>query len=90
MKKVANIKSAKKRIKVTEAKTLRNKMVKSSLKTAIKKYETALVSGNKEEAQAALNSATRSIDMAASKGIVHKNVASRKKSRLTVRLNKLA
>ncbi len=90
MKKVANIKSAKKRIKVTEAKTLRNKMVKSSLKTAIKKYETALVSGNKEEAKTALDSATRSIDMAASKGIVHKNVASRKKSRLTVRLNKLA
>ncbi len=87
---MANIKSAKKRIKVTEAKTLRNKMVKSSLKTAIKKYETAILAGNKEEAKTTLDSAIRSIDMAASKGIIHKNVASRKKSRLTIRLNKLA
>lgn len=88
--KVANIKSAKKRIKVTETKTLRNKMVKSSLKTAIKKFETALAADNKEEAKTTLDSAIRSIDMAASKGIVHKNVASRKKSRLTLRFNKLA
>ncbi|HCW72663.1 MAG TPA: 30S ribosomal protein S20 [Clostridiaceae bacterium] len=87
---MANIKSAKKRIKVTEAKTLRNKMVKSALKTSIKKYETALNAGNAEEAKVLLVSAIRSIDMAASKGIIHKNVASRKKSRLTLRFNKLA
>lgn len=87
---MANIKSAKKRIKVTETKTLRNKMVKSALKTSIKKYETAIEAGNADEAKVLLGSAIRSIDMAASKGIIHKNVASRKKSRLTLKLNKLA
>lgn len=87
---MANIKSSKKRIKVTQAKTLRNKMIKSALKTAIKKYETAVTAGNVDEAKVLLGSAIKSIDMAASKGIVHKNVASRKKSRLTLRLNKLA
>jgi small subunit ribosomal protein S20 len=87
---VANIKSAKKRIKVTQTKTLRNKMVKSALKTSIKKYETAIEAGNVDEAKVLLGSAIKSIDMAASKGIIHKNVASRKKSRLTLKLNKLA
>jgi small subunit ribosomal protein S20 len=87
---VANIKSAKKRIKVTQAKTLRNKMAKSALKTSIKKYETAIVAGNVDEAKVLLGSAIKSIDMAASKGMIHKNVASRKKSRLTLKLNKLA
>lgn len=87
---MANIKSAKKRIKVTQTKTLRNKMVKSALKTSIKKYETAVEAGNVDEAKVLLGSAIKSIDMAASKGIIHKNVASRKKSRLTLKLNKLA
>ena len=87
---MANIKSAKKRIKVTQTKTLRNKMVKSALKTSIKKYETAIEAGNADEAKVLLGSAIKSIDMAASKGIIHKNVASRKKSRLTLKLNKLA
>jgi len=86
---VANIKSAKKRIKVTQAKTLRNKMAKSALKTSIKKYETAIVAGNVDEAKVLLGSTIKSIDMAASKGMIHKNVASRKKSRLTLKLNKL-
>ena len=86
---MANIKSAKKRIKVTQAKTLRNKMAKSALKTSIKKYETAIVAGNVDEAKVLLGSAIKSIDMAASKGMIHKNVASRKKSRLTLKLNKL-
>lgn len=87
---MANIKSAKKRIKVTQAKTLRNKMAKSALKTSIKKYESAVVAGNVDEAKVLLGSAIKSIDMAASKGMIHKNVASRKKSRLTLKLNKLA
>ncbi|MFH5837408.1 30S ribosomal protein S20 [Proteiniclasticum sp. C24MP] len=87
---MANIKSAKKRIKVTQTKTLRNKMVKSALKTSIKKYETAIEAGNADEAKVLLGSAIKSIDMAASKRIIHKNVASRKKSRLTLKLNKLA
>jgi len=86
---VANIKSSKKRIKVTQAKTLRNKMAKSALKTSIKKYESAIVAGNVDEAKVLLGSTIKSIDMAASKGMIHKNVASRKKSRLTLKLNKL-
>ena len=53
--KVANIKSSKKRIKVTQAKTLRNKMVKSALKTSIKKFETAVTAGNAEEAKVLLS-----------------------------------
>lgn len=87
---MANIKSAKKRIKVTEAKTLRNKMVKSALKTVIKKFEVAVASGNAEEAKVAYQNATKAIDMAASKGIIHKNMAARKKSRLAARLNALS
>ncbi|MBR0575360.1 30S ribosomal protein S20 [Proteiniclasticum sp. BAD-10] len=87
---MANIKSSKKRIKITEKKTLRNKMVKSALKTAIKKYETAVAAGNAEEAKVLLGSAIKSVDMAASKGIIHKNMASRKKSRLTLKFNKMA
>ncbi|GLC32232.1 30S ribosomal protein S20 [Clostridium omnivorum] len=86
---MANIKSAQKRIKVTEAKTLRNRMVKSALKTTIKKFEVALTSGNAEEAKLALVNAAKALDMAASKGIIHKNMASRKKSRLASKLNSI-
>ena len=84
---MANIKSAKKRIKITETKTLRNKMIKSSLKTAIKKFE---VVTTKEEATAAFAVAARALDMSVSKGVIHKNMAARKKSRLAARLNKMA
>jgi small subunit ribosomal protein S20 len=84
---MANIKSAQKRIKVTAVKTLRNKMVKSALKTTIKKFEAAITGGNPEEAKVAYTNVVRSLDMAASKGIIHKNMASRKKSRLAAKLN---
>lgn len=87
---MANIKSAKKRIKVTETKTLRNKMIKSSLKTAIKKFEVAVAAGNKEEATATFAGAVKALDMATTKGVVHKNMAARKKSRLAAKLNKMA
>lgn len=87
---MANIKSAKKRIKVTEVKTLRNKMVKSALKTAIKKFELAVAANNKEEATTLLTGAVRALDMAASKGVVHQNMAARKKSRLAAQLNAMA
>lgn len=87
---MANIKSAMKRIKVIEKKTLRNKMVKTGVKTDIKKFEEALSAGNLAEAKTLLSLAVRSIDMAASKGIIHKNTASRKKSRLSIALNKAA
>lgn len=87
---MANIKSAKKRIKVTETKTLRNRMVKSALKTAIKKFETAVEANNAEEANTLFVAAAKSLDMAASKGILHKNMAARKKSRLATKLNAMA
>lgn len=86
---MANIKSAKKRIKVTAAKTLRNRMVKSSLKTSIKKFETAIANNAVEEAKVAFVNASKALDMAASKGVVHKNMAARKKSRLAAKLNKV-
>ncbi len=87
---MANIKSAKKRIKVTETKTLRNRMIKSALKTTLKKFEIALASGNVETAKTAYISAGRALDMAASKGVIHKNMAARKKSRLALKLNALS
>ena len=85
-----NIKSAKKRVKVTETKTLQNKMFRSSLKTMIKKYDAALSSGDKEAAGAAYRAAVKKIDQAAAKGIISKNAASRKKSQFTLKLNSLA
>ena len=79
---MANIKSAKKRILVINKKTLRNKMVKSAVKTAIKKVAVATQAGDKAAAVAALSAAT--------KGVFHKNTASRKKSRLAKLVNKIA
>lgn len=87
---MANIKSAIKRIKKTEKRTLRNRMVKSAVKTAIKKFEVALNSNNLEEAKSLLIEASHIIDKAAAKGVIHKNNAARKKSRLAVNLNKSA
>ncbi|GAA0068878.1 30S ribosomal protein S20 [Clostridium sardiniense] len=87
---MANIKSAKKRIKVTATKTLNNRMVKSALKTAIKKLEAAIAANNAEEAKALFVKATKSLDMAASKGVLHKNMVARKKSRLAAKLNAMA
>ncbi|AKN33636.1 30S ribosomal protein S20 [Clostridium carboxidivorans P7] len=86
---MANIKSAKKRIKVIETKTLRNRMIKSALKTAIKKFEVAITSGNAEEAKTTFVGAVKALDMAASKGVVHKNKAARSKSRLSAKLKSL-
>lgn len=87
---LANIKSAKKRIKVIETKTLRNKMVKSELKTIIKKLDAAIAAGDKTAAEAQLKVCTSKISKAAAKGIVHKNTASRKISRLSTAVNKMA
>jgi small subunit ribosomal protein S20 len=87
---MANIKSAIKRIRVTERRTLRNKMVKSAVKTAIKKFEAAVNSGNYDEAKALLSHVSHVIDKAAAKGVIHKNAAARKKSRLAIKLNQLA
>ncbi len=85
---MANIKSAKKRIKVIKKKTLRNKMIKSQTKSAVKKVVSALSNHNVEEAKANLKGAIIAIDKACSKGVYHKNNAARKKSRLTKAVNK--
>ena len=87
---MANIKSAKKRILVIQTKTLRNKMVKSKVKTLVKKVEAAIVAADKAAAAAALKNAVVAIDKAAAKGIFHKNTAARKISRLTKAVNKIA
>ena len=84
-----NIKSAKKRVKVTESKTMQNKMLKSALKTCMKKYEAALASGDKTSAKETYKVAVKKIDQAVAKGLLHKNNAARKKSQYTVKLNKL-
>lgn len=85
-----NIKSAKKRVKVIAVKTLRNKVIKSALKTSIRKYEAALADGNKELAAATYREAVAKIDKAVAKGIMHKNTAARRKSRFTRMLNAMA
>ena len=82
-----NIKSAKKRVKVIEKKTLRNNMIKSGYKTAVKKFEEAIASGNVEEAKTLLSEATKKIDQACTKGVIVKNTAARKKSSLSKKLN---
>lgn len=87
---MANIKSAKKRIKVTETRTMRNKAIRSKVKTAIKKVDAAVAAGNKELANEQLKLAIAEIDKACSKGVYHKNNASRKVSRLTLAVNKIA
>ncbi len=82
-----NIKSAMKRVKVIEKKTMRNNMIKSGYRTAVKKFEQALESGNVEEAKALFSEATKKIDQACTKGVLVKNTAARKKSRLAKKLN---
>lgn len=87
---MANIKSAKKRIKVIATKTERNKAIKSEVKTYIKKVEAAVAAKDAAAAKSALLIATKKIDMAASKGVYHKNNAARKVSRLTKAVNSIA
>jgi len=84
-----NIKSAKKRVKVANAKAQQNKMFKTSFKTVLKKCEAALNAGDKAAAAAAYAAAVKKIDKAAAKGAIHKNAAARKKSRFAARLNKI-
>ncbi|MGN1144942.1 MAG: 30S ribosomal protein S20 [Acetatifactor sp.] len=87
---MANIKSAKKRILVNRTKADRNKAIKSGVKTAIKKVYAAIESGDKDAAKAELAAATKTIEMAASKGVYHKNNAARKISRISKALNEMA
>lgn len=87
---MANIKSAKKRILVNRTKAERNKAIKSGVKTAVKKVNAAIAANDKTAAAEALVAATATIDKAASKGVYHKNTASRKVSRLAQAVNKMA
>lgn len=82
-----NIKSAKKRVKIGQTKTLRNKNIKSSLKTYLKKVDAA-VAENADNKEELVNLTIKRVDQAAAKGILHKNAASRKKAQLTKKLNK--
>lgn len=84
---VANIKSQKKRIRTNEKARLRNKAVKSALKTAIKKADAAVASGDRDAALAAARDAARALDKAASKGVIHPNQAANRKSGLMARVN---
>ena len=87
---MANIKSAKKRILVTEIRAARNKSIRSKVKTAIKKVEAAVAANDKEAAKTALTSAISAIESASSKGVYHKNNAGRKVSRLAKLVNTMA
>jgi len=87
--KMPNIKSAIKRVDVIEKKTLRNNMVKSGYRTAVKKFEQAVEAGNVEEATKLFSEATKKIDQACTKGVLVKNTAARKKSTLSKKLNAL-
>ena len=83
-----NIKSAIKRVKVTEKKNLRNRMVKSAMKTQLKKFEAA-VAANEADAKV-LSTTQGAVDKALAKGVIHKNAANRKKARLAKAMNKAA
>lgn len=85
-----NIKSAKKRVLVTRAKTAQNRSAKSALKTTLKKFDAAVDDGVQSEAAATYRVAVKAVDQAAAKGLIHKNKAARKKSQMTVKLNAIA
>ncbi len=87
---MANIRSAVKRIRQSEKRRVRNAAVRSNLRTAVKSARTALGTGGLEEARTALAQTVRVLDKAVTKGVLHKNAAARKKSRLTRQLNALA
>ena len=86
---MANIKSQIKRIRTNEAARLRNKSVKSALKTSIRRFREAADSGDRDAALNAFKSASQQLDKAASKGVIHPNQAANKKSAMAVRANSL-
>ncbi len=85
-----NIKSAKKRVKIIEKKTLTNNMIKSAYKSAVKKFEQAVAAGNKAKATTLMSEATKKVDQACTKGVIVKNTAARKKSSMSKKLNAMA
>ena len=85
-----NIKSSKKDVLASKIAYEKNKAEKTALKTAVKKFEAALVENDRAAAEAAYKAAVKKVDQAVNSGILHKNTAARKKSSLTLQLNKLA
>ena len=85
-----NIKSAKKRVELSKVAYVNNKADKSELKPTIKKFEAALDAGVRTDAEAAYKLVIKAVDQGVTKGILHKNTAARKKSSMTLKLNKLA
>ena len=86
---MANIKSQEKRIRTNEKRRVRNKSVKSSLHTAIRGFRAAAAGGDKDKAAELLQTTSRKLDKAASKGVIHKNQAANKKSALAAAFNKI-
>ncbi|MBV8543002.1 MAG: 30S ribosomal protein S20 [Pseudonocardiales bacterium] len=86
---MANIKSQLKRIRTNEKARLRNKSIKSSLKTAIRRFREAAAAGDKDRALGELQTASRALDKAVSKGVVHRNQAANRKSAMALRANQL-
>ena len=84
-----NIKSSKKDVISSKISDERNKANKSALKTDLKKFDAALTAGDKAAAEAAYKNAVKAVDQAVVKGLLHKNNAARKKSSMTLKLNKL-
>ncbi|SFA95422.1 MULTISPECIES: 30S ribosomal protein S20 [unclassified Bacillus (in: firmicutes)] len=84
-----NIKSAIKRVKTTEVRNAQNTTVKSSMRTAVKKVEAAIANSDNAAAKEVFADASRKLDKAAAKGLVHKNAVARKKSRLMKKMNAL-
>jgi small subunit ribosomal protein S20 len=82
-----NIKSAKKRVQLSEVRNVRNKAERSALKTTLKKFDAAVAEGNRTEAEGTYKVAVKAIDKAAAKGLLHKNNAAHKKSAMTLKLN---
>ena len=85
-----NIKSAKKRVLVNQAKAAQNKAAKSAIKTDLKKFEAAVAEGNRSEAEGAYKVAVKAVDKAVGHGLLHRNNAARKKSSMTLKLNAMA
>jgi small subunit ribosomal protein S20 len=88
-KRVANIKSQLKRIRTNEKARLRNQSVKSALKTAVRRFREAAETGEKDKALAELQTASRKLDKAVSKGVIHANQAANRKSAMAQRANQL-
>ena len=87
---MANIKSQIKRVKTNEKRRQRNKSVRSSVRTAVRKFREAVEAGNAEEAAELQRAASRALDKAASKGVIHKNQAANRKSAMAKRISSAA